>query len=216
MNKRGGEYGTALQVRSPLLLLSFKQLTLSRQLRISAMPTMSSYFSTMGRKSTQSLLASMEPNSLVSLPRYATRNFLTHALAAVYTGDEDTIRLLLKMGADVNAFGGHYSYPIIAAVDQGDSSATKILLDHNAHVNVRGGEDNWPVICLAASTLLKEDLKLILKNVADINATCDKGTTALINCADACDAEGIQFLLDNDADVHVVSESYGTALHAAA
>lgn len=138
------------------------------------------------------------------------------ASAAVYTGDEATIRLLIKEGANVNGFGGEFSYPIIAAVDQGDSTAVQILLDNNAHVNVRGGEDNWPVVSLAASTLLKDDLKLILKNVADINATCDKGTTALINCADACDAEGLQFLLDNDADVHIVSESYGTALHAAA
>ena len=136
--------------------------------------------------------------------------------AAVYTGNEETIRLLLKEGANVNAFGGTFSYPIIAAVEQGRSEAVRILLEHNAHVNVRGGEDDWPVISLAASTLQVDDLRLILKNVADINATCEKGTTALINCADACDAEGLQFLLDNGADVHVASDEYGTALHAAA
>lgn len=137
-------------------------------------------------------------------------------LAAVFTGDEDTIRILLEHGADVNAAGGLYSYAIIAAVSRGNSTATNILLDHNAHVNVRGGEDNWPVVSLAASTLQKEDLRLILKNVADINATCDKGTTALINCAEAGDAEGVEFLLANDADVSIISESLGSALHAAA
>ncbi|KAL5117034.1 hypothetical protein ACEQ8H_005121 [Pleosporales sp. CAS-2024a] len=136
--------------------------------------------------------------------------------AAVYTGDEDTIRMLIKHGADVNAFGGHYSYPIIAAVSQGFSDATRILLEHGAHVNVRGGEDNWPVISLAASTLRKEDLALVLKNVADINATCDKGTTALVNCAAAGDEEGLEFLLDNGTDIHIVSSSLGSALHAAA
>ncbi|CAO2653999.1 Nn.00g107320.m01.CDS01 [Neocucurbitaria sp. VM-36] len=140
----------------------------------------------------------------------------TELTAAVYTGNEETIRLLLKEGANVNAFGGTFSYPIVAAVEQGRSEAVRILLEHNAHVNVRGGEDKWPVISLAASTLQVDDLRLILKNVADINATCEKGTTALINCADACDAEGLQFLLDNGADVHVASEEYGTALHAAA
>jgi ankyrin repeat protein len=137
-------------------------------------------------------------------------------LAAVFTGDEKTIRLLIKRGADVNAFGGHDSYALITAVSQGDSTATRILLEKNAHVNVRGGEDNWPVISLAASTLLEADLKLILKNVADINATCDKGTTALINCAEAGDSEGLEFLLNNDADVHIISSSVGSALHAAA
>ncbi|KAJ5055220.1 ankyrin repeat-containing domain protein, partial [Bipolaris maydis] len=136
--------------------------------------------------------------------------------AAVHTGNEATIRLLIEHGADVNAFGGHFSYAIIAAVDQGDSTATKILLEHGAHVNVRGGEDNWPVISLAASTLLTEDLELIIKNVSDIDAACARGTTALINCADACDIEGLRFLLVHGADVHISSEKYGTALHAAA
>lgn len=136
--------------------------------------------------------------------------------AAVHTGNEETIRLLIKEGADVNGFGGHFSYAIIAAVEQGDSNATRILLEHGAHVNVRGGEDNWPVISLAASTLLTEDLELVLKNVADINAACARGTTALINCADSCDADGLRFLIDHEADVHISSEKYGTALHAAA
>jgi ankyrin repeat protein len=136
--------------------------------------------------------------------------------AAVHTGDEETIRLLIKEGADVNAFGGHFSYAIIAAVEQGDSTATRILLEHDAHVNVRGGDDNWPVISLAASTLLTEDLELVLENVADINAACARGTTALINCADACDMDGLKFLIAHDADIHISSEKYGTALHAAA
>lgn len=136
--------------------------------------------------------------------------------AAVHTGNEETIRLLIKEGADVNAFGGHFSYAIVAAVEQGDSTATRILLEHGAHVNVRGGDDNWPVISLAASTLLTEDLELVLKNVADINAACARGTTALINCADACDMDGLKFLIEHDADVHISSEKYGTALHAAA
>jgi ankyrin repeat protein len=136
--------------------------------------------------------------------------------AAVHTGDEETIRLLIEEGADVNAFGGHFSYAIVAAVEQGDSTATKILLEHGAHVNVRGGEDNWPVISLAASTLLTEDLELILQKVNDINAACARGTTALINCADACDADGLRFLISHNADVHISSDKCGTALHAAA
>lgn len=136
--------------------------------------------------------------------------------AAVHTGDEATVRLLISRGANFNAFGGHYSYAIIAAVIESDSDSTRILLEHGAHVNVRGGEDNWPVISLAASTLRKEDLELILKDVTDINATCDKGTTALINCASVGDDEGLQFLLDNGAEVNITSSSEGSALHAAA
>ncbi|KAI4614052.1 hypothetical protein J4E80_006742 [Alternaria sp. BMP 0032] len=140
----------------------------------------------------------------------------TELQAAVHTGDEDTIRLLIEEGADVNAFGGHFSYAIVAAVEQGDSTATKILFEHGANVNVRGGEDNWPVISLAASTLLTENLELLVQNVHDINAACARGTTALINCADSCDADGLRFLISHNADVHISSDKYGTALHAAA
>jgi ankyrin repeat protein len=136
--------------------------------------------------------------------------------AAVFTGDETTIKLLIDRGANVNAFGGHYSYAIIAAVQRGYSDATKVLLENHADVNVRGGDDNWPVISLAASTLRKEDLQLILDRGADINATCDKETAALLNCAAAGDDDGLEFLLEHGADVHMISPSRGSALHVAA
>jgi ankyrin repeat protein len=136
--------------------------------------------------------------------------------AAVFTGDETTIKLLIDRGANVNAFGGHYSYAIIAAVQQGYSDATKVLLENNADVNVRGGRDNFPVISLAASTLRKEDLKLILDRGADINATCDLETAALLNCAATGDDDGLEFLLEHGADVHMISPSRGSALHVAA
>jgi ankyrin repeat protein len=136
--------------------------------------------------------------------------------AAVFTGDDTTIELLLTHNANVNAFGGHYTYPLIAAVHRGHIEATRLLLENHADVRVRGGEDNWPVISLAASTLRKENLEPILDGGADVNATCDKGTTALINCAAAGDDEGLEFLLQHGADVHIVSSSKGSALHVAA
>jgi hypothetical protein len=116
----------------------------------------------------------------------------------------------------VNAFGGQWSYAIVCAVGQGYSDATKILLEHRANVNVRGGENNWPVIALAGYNMMVEDLDLIMENVTDINATCDKGTTALINCATYHDDEGVEYFIEKGADVHVISSSVGSALQAAA
>ncbi|KAH7409913.1 ankyrin repeat-containing domain protein [Phaeosphaeria sp. MPI-PUGE-AT-0046c] len=136
--------------------------------------------------------------------------------AAVQTGNEETISLLIERGADVNTFGGKYSFSIIAAVSEGYSDALKILLEHGAKVNVRGGENNWPVISLAASTLLTDDLELILNHHADIDDACDKGTTALINCAAAQDEEGLEFLLARGANVNIASKESGSALYAAA
>lgn len=86
----------------------------------------------------------------------------------MYSGDPETIRLLIAHGANVNARGGLYSYPIIAAVDQGDSVATQILLEKGVHLNVRGGSDNWPVLSLAAATLGIDEMKLMIKYVSDI------------------------------------------------
>lgn len=101
-------------------------------------------------------------------------------------------------------------------MSEGDSDALKLLIDHGANVNVRGGENNWPVISLAASTLLQDDLELILDHHADINDACDKGTTALINCAAAQDEEGLHFLIARGADINIVSKESGSALYAAA
>ncbi|KAH7115871.1 ankyrin repeat-containing domain protein [Dendryphion nanum] len=136
--------------------------------------------------------------------------------AACYTGDLETIRYLLEQGANINAYGGKYGFAIIAAVDEGDSNAVKLLLEHHVDVNVRGGERNMPVIASAGATLEKEVLEQILDSGADINAQCDEGTTALINCATSGDTEGLNFLLSRHANIHLVSKNYGTALHAAA
>ena len=45
--------------------------------------------------------------------------------------------LLLANGADVNAHGGRYEYPLQAAVYSGDLPTVKLLLHHGAHVNAK-------------------------------------------------------------------------------
>lgn len=91
-----------------------------------------------------------------------------------------------------------------------------LLLNNGANPNVRGGDDNKPVIVIAAEELYKDDIELLLDKDADINATCDHGSTALMKCAWMMDDDGMQLLISRKADITVSSKKWGTALHSAA
>jgi ankyrin repeat protein len=51
----------------------------------------------------------------------------------------ETVRVILQMGADVNAEGGEYSNALQAASSQGRLDIVKLLLSHGADVNAKGG-----------------------------------------------------------------------------
>ncbi|PVH96490.1 ankyrin, partial [Periconia macrospinosa] len=75
---------------------------------------------------------------------------------------------------------------------------------------------NRPAIEIAADKLWVSDMELILEKGADINATCDQGSTALIQYARLRYTEGLEMLISRGADIHISSQKWGTALHAAA
>ena len=62
-------------------------------------------------------------------------------LASV-AGHEETVRTLIQNGADVNAPGGKYTYPLHAAAFWGHIHVVRILLDNGAHVMSRGVFDS--------------------------------------------------------------------------
>ena len=62
-------------------------------------------------------------------------------LASV-TGHENIVRKLIQHGADVNADGGKYTYPLHAAAFEGHIYIVRILLDVGAHVMSRGFFDS--------------------------------------------------------------------------
>ena len=113
----------------------------------------------------------------------ATNHFGASALmAAVASGDEQSVRLLIKNGADVNAhpaptelgfvLGGGRS-PLMWAAFRGDTSIMKLLIDAGADVNGVGGlgtplaQATWAGHTVAARLLLQRGANVHLSGPRD-------------------------------------------------
>lgn len=103
-----------------------------------------------------------------------------------------------------------------AAVSKGHKDVVDVLLKHHASIDARGGKDNKPVIVIAGSTFVQEDIAFLLEEGADVNSTCDQGTTALMSCAYSGDEDALRYLISKKADHTISSSKWGTALHVAA
>lgn len=64
----------------------------------------------------------------------------------------DTVRLLIKHGADVSAQDKTYSTPLHLAAFSGSAETVSLLLEHGADVNVLDGSHKTP-LHLASSWL---------------------------------------------------------------
>ncbi|KAK4085199.1 uncharacterized protein Triagg1_189 [Trichoderma aggressivum f. europaeum] len=138
--------------------------------------------------------------------------------------------LLLERGADVNAPGGEYGYPLQAACAQSDRSQTvttseiyqavKLLLDRGADVNAKGGKyGNALQAACAARTKDYALITLLLDRGADVNAKGGKYGNALqAVCAGSYYSyplTSVKLLIRRGADINAEGGHYGTALQAA-
>ena len=127
------------------------------------------------------------------------------------------VELLLHWGAEVNAQGGEYEYPIIAAAANGRGGIVELLIHHEAYVNVNEVKGHkTPLLVHAGYRLSTETIELLLRHDADIESANEQGTTVLIAATASCDSESVTMLLDRGANIYASDSEYGTALHAAA
>ncbi|RFU81477.1 hypothetical protein TARUN_742 [Trichoderma arundinaceum] len=110
-----------------------------------------------------------------------------HEAACSLGYTKEHFHLLLRRGADVNALGGDYSYPLQAACTYNEANekyqVVELLLDRGADVNVKGGK--WGNALQAACWYEREyrsspsTVKLLIKRGAHINAEGGQFGTAL-------------------------------------
>lgn len=83
-------------------------------------------------------------------------------LEAVRAGEDDTVRLLLEQGADVNVRTRYNTTPIFFAVDRGNTAIVRLLLENGADLSIRDTFYNTTVIDWVSSDENLEMMRLLL------------------------------------------------------
>ncbi|KAL2835312.1 ankyrin repeat-containing domain protein [Aspergillus pseudoustus] len=135
---------------------------------------------------------------------------------AAKSGTLNSLQLLLRRDADVNARGGEYGTPLQAAASMHNYEVVKLLLAHGADVNAQEGILG-SALQIAAYNGDADIVRLLLDNNADVNSQSNtKFGTALHAAAYEGREEVVSLLLSREADVNIQGGVHGSALQAAA
>ncbi|MEK6334233.1 MAG: ankyrin repeat domain-containing protein [Acidobacteriota bacterium] len=110
------------------------------------------------------------------------------------------MRLLLMLGANVNAKDETDSTPLMGAAWRGQSDAAKMLLEHSANLNARNKSGETPLI-LAAKEGRSEIVRLLLDRNPDLNAKDNDGWTCLMWAAWNGHTDTVKLLLNTGVRV---------------
>ena len=136
---------------------------------------------------------------------------------AAMSGDRETVRALLKEGADVNAAMGDGMTALHWAAKKGDVELAEMLLYAGANVKAMTRLGNYTPIIMAAETGNAKMIEMFLKAGADAKVATTNGTTPLMLAAVAGRADAVKLLLDAGADPNATESARGeTALMFAA
>jgi len=124
---------------------------------------------------------------------------------ACQQGHEKIVKLLLRLGADINTVKFLRLTPLYISIQNEHIDVVRTLLECEADVTIGSGlnQSNTPPIGIAASKSLKL-VKLLVDKRADINATNTKGTTPLYFAVQEQKVDIVRFLLEIGARVDII------------
>ena len=126
----------------------------------------------------------------------------TRVADAAMRRDKETVRALLKQGADVNAAQGDGSTALHWAAANGDAELAQMLLSAGAQINGTSRIGNITPLSLAAKNGHAAVIETLLKAGADPRTPMLDGITPLMLAATAGDPTAVKLLLDHGADVN--------------
>jgi hypothetical protein len=132
----------------------------------------------------------------------------TPLILAAQCGQDNVVKLLLEMGADVN---GEDNYGRSALATARKISTHKLLLHSGADIEHRDIDGKTPLINTAIFEHT-EVLRNLIEEGADVNATDNLGGTALIYAAQKEDTEIVTNLILAGADVNATDCNGTTSL----
>lgn len=120
-------------------------------------------------------------------------------VAAVLSGSETVVRMLLEAGVDPNVGGGDGHLPLQEAVTFRSTDIVETLLRAGASVRVCGGDRFFP-LNTAIGNGSEEIVRILLRAGADINARHKSGFTPLLKAIFSGSEPMVQILLHFGAD----------------
>ncbi|OQX19579.1 MAG: hypothetical protein BWK76_03970 [Desulfobulbaceae bacterium A2] len=149
----------------------------------------------------------------------------TPLVYAIKQNDSKAFNSLLET-EDFEIKDGVGATPLSVAVDEVNYKFTKELLEKGANPNARSDFADRPIIYEAAASVCyprfnrskdtaREIVKLLIKYGADVNARAIGGGTAILWAAGCGDSTLTTILIDNGANVNIVSKEGLPPLHQA-
>ena len=132
---------------------------------------------------------------------------------AAMARDGDTVRRLLKQGADVNAAQGDGMTALHWAAMNGDAALAETLLYAGANPRATTRLGGYTALHLASQTGARAVVDTRAARGADVNARATTGATPLMLAATSGNIDALQALIDRGADVNAAESANGeTAL----
>jgi ankyrin repeat protein len=141
----------------------------------------------------------------------------TAVVEAAMQGNHETVRALLKEGADVNTAQADGMTALHWAAQKNDVDLAKMLLYAGANLKATTRIGGYTPLLVAAKLGHAEVIDALLASGSDPNAPTMNGTTPLMFAAQAGNVPAVKTLLDKGADVNAKEKVKGeTALTFAA
>ena len=123
--------------------------------------------------------------------------------------DADTVRTLIKNGADVNAAQGDGMTALHWAARNGDVELTRLLLFAGANVKASTRLGGYTPLLLAAQQGRAAVIAALITAGADVKASNALGTTPLMLAAASGDPQAVTMLVENGAEIEAREKTFG-------